>query len=1307
MRQTQQFGRKYPTPAAFAYKRFIKPKIPQVQRRIVRPVQEFGKKYPTPMSYIRPKVQEYLKPTPQVRAVDLLREAPDAASRTVGPKMIQRGAIQPFARGVASVVQEATGGKEFTPETTLEKQLLGEKRLGGKPIKIVPTRRYAEEELELKPGKLGKWAIPAGIAMAGMDIVPVGFGKGNIAKQIAKTKNIGKIFKVLKRTNIANEAIPTISKKLASITDVKKVTQAISKAEEMMPKITQAAKGARKAQKSLVLQGRGVGKVTISVRRFEYGKARFPSRPQDIFKPKGTYFAYHPSKGITPELPRGAKSVRLSDIKFENPLTLPFENWKKNLSTQFGGLKGKELTNALRKRGYDGIVTTMPDGLPHEIVSLGKKATQKAKGIVSKQIRITSKSIKGKVPISYPNVAVRITQSGKKVPAIRRGSGVSAEKAFETHAFKDANIGKTDNILSAVTNADNIKESQIGAKGIGPLTKRYFDFSASVSKKIQWADQQKQQIGRIFKNTSSKSRQTIAEILNGKNVGTSEEKAIATQLRTVLDDLINKANVTRKAMGKDPVPYRKDYFSHMRKTGFWNELLGDTKTQISEQLDFIIPNTKKNPFAERRLASEMANREKNPLKVFDRYIDAISSDIYTTPEIEKWKVVNEVLKGRGMTKTSGFIDRWIRENVVGKPAQLDISLGLDSKVAQNVMKRITRARNLSVLGFNIPWSLVTQPASMMVTLAKTMTSSKGALRWFNPATRAQIEKLPTMVRKTYKGVGTTLGGDVDRASRSLYRSKLDKVNDVLAMMSNSIERHVTGMSIAAGYDRAAAKGIKGKDAARFAQYIGETTQSMYDAISRPLSLNSKAVRTAFPFQTFSHEVFRYAKTLAGKSGGIPLDARTRLGQAVALVTGMYLYSEYISKPILGRAIGSVGTFIPFAGSYVDKKITDLKRIGKEAVGIEDQSTFGTATGRAPIAPLEDIDKIIRAMDALVKHKNINPLRKEMINWGTGFAGVGGGVQINRFIDGLIASETGYQTTKSGNVAFPVEGTLEKTKSMILGPYGTSEGKQYIKDNFPSLSEKQSEIYKSLSGSKDYYSSVMANRQKNKEIEKLKGDDQGGEGGTLPDGTTVRKIGRDFRVFDTPQEADLAVRKEDFKQSGDEYKWVGEDLWTIGESGELNINYGFRNEFEAKSAYDQMQKAKDNNDLDTWFKAAENNVKFMEAQIATLNPENPADRLKISDLEDKIRNTIRDAEKYGGYGGFKKPKKGKKAKLPKYIQGPARSFVTAPVAPRVAKLSTKVGRYLTTAVRKPAVRRPAIRSSVSRKVYRPKIKIRNI
>ena len=83
---------------------------------------------------------------------------------------------------------------------------------------------------------------------------------------------------------------------------------------------------------------------------------------------------------ITPvdSLPDDTAGFLAGEKTFKNPLVIDFgggysdsSNWKRELSNNYGGKKGKALTNAIRKDGYDGILT-MDGGDLSEAVDLYK-----------------------------------------------------------------------------------------------------------------------------------------------------------------------------------------------------------------------------------------------------------------------------------------------------------------------------------------------------------------------------------------------------------------------------------------------------------------------------------------------------------------------------------------------------------------------------------------------------------------------------------------------------------------------------------------------------------------------------------------------------------------------------------------------------------------------------------------------------------------------------------------------------------------------------------------------------------------------
>ena len=88
-------------------------------------------------------------------------------------------------------------------------------------------------------------------------------------------------------------------------------------------------------------------------------------------EPKGDYINFHePSFGTS--LP----NYEYGDITFKNPLVVEYGStghggWKTKLSEQYGGKKGNALTNAIKKDGYDGIITIDKGKEVREIVNIG------------------------------------------------------------------------------------------------------------------------------------------------------------------------------------------------------------------------------------------------------------------------------------------------------------------------------------------------------------------------------------------------------------------------------------------------------------------------------------------------------------------------------------------------------------------------------------------------------------------------------------------------------------------------------------------------------------------------------------------------------------------------------------------------------------------------------------------------------------------------------------------------------------------------------------------------------------------------
>lgn len=203
------------------------------------------------------------------------------------------------------------------------------------------------------------------------------------------------------------------------------------------------------------------------------------------------------------------------------------------------------------------------------------------------------------------------------------------------------------------------------------------------------------------------------ELLGAVKEGIPDGVVRATEsIRNELNTLRDTANIVRKEMGKPQIGFVDDYGPLLQRQSFWNRMQTDAKTTITDNFDFIIPNAKKNPHAIAREGG-IESVETNALETLATYIDNVSNDIFISPQIEKLKVVGQVLRDRGYNRTSQFINDVIRQNIVGQPGFIANLLGLKRGAKRTaVINKIIQARSISALSGNVVWTLFVQPASV-------------------------------------------------------------------------------------------------------------------------------------------------------------------------------------------------------------------------------------------------------------------------------------------------------------------------------------------------------------------------------------------------------------------------------------------------------------------------------------------------------------------------------------------------------------------------------------------------------------------
>ena len=172
-----------------------------------------------------------------------------------------------------------------------------------------------------------------------------------------------------------------------------------------------------------------------------------------------------------------------------------------------------------------------------------------------------------------------------------------------------------------------------------------------------------------------------------------------------------------------------------------------------------------------------------------------------------------------------------------------------------------------------------------------------------------------------------------------------------------------------------------------------------------------------------------------------------------------------------------------------------------------------------------------------------------------------------------------------------------------------------------------------------------------------------------EGKYYTKIDGSVRNFDTPQEAQFAIVKNDFEKSSKNIAFVGDVVFRKSAGGYISTQT--RPQYDASLSYQQMMTAKKANNITDYLKYAEQNYNAMQKQLQDPN----IDPLDKATLESRIATLVGYVQKYSSYGGFKKGSSGRrggsrKAKKPKGFTAPKLAF-KAPKSAKTAKATIKI------------------------------------
>ena len=753
-----------------------------------------------------------------------------------------------------------------------------------------------------------------------------------------------------------------------------------------------------------------------------------------VVEPKAVLGVSTGAKISEPEVLQDSPAFR-KHSEFLQGIQLPAESNIRKIQKQMRVVNGKRLSGKITAKEAN-----------KEIASL------------KKQLRATAKK---------EGIAIRATKSGKVSVALRKAGTFVPIEFSEWKSFKDVKqfFGGGTDITRLIQQMDGSLTAAQRAKipgQAGPLEKfvlfRTRDISIqkigyikeksillrSIIGKVKPGSKTDIAINDVLRAISNEDLKSTATVLAKRSAISNITKDIsivkkAMELRKFYNTILDEQNEVRLMRNQKPIPFRSNYSPEvLRDTTVWERLfLKDTVPQEVQSApdlpDYVRPNK---PFNPRELARTTGirynDRVLSAIELAQNYIVTASKDIFNTSIIQNNKAFIQQLETMGFNDTANALADWNAEAFAGTKISFDKNFKLPAKLEKGI-RFLNRLRNLAVFPFNFSWNIFTQTSSVSLTVLKygAINTTKGFIKWLDPKVRKQtsedyysfIVKSDKQGRVTKQDAQALIGQNV-----RIYRSPLDIAEDVGALVTEQIEKILTGASIQAAKISGQQAGLTGEALKNFASDGGGKTQSMYNDEDKPRILKSLLTKTIAPFQTFAFEFINTAREIAGKTG-LPPDSKAKaLWQIIrfAAVASVFATS---AKRLANREIWSWRRPpVPFAEIWLTPIIDKL---------------LGEYQGSAGLpAPVQVFTKLAQGINDIIETGSWERMRKELTKWGPGVFGVPGGVQISRVVEAMIAYARGGVINRQGEFIFLLDES-DLPQALLNGIWSTEAGKATI------------------------------------------------------------------------------------------------------------------------------------------------------------------------------------------------------------------------------------------------------------------------
>ena len=592
----------------------------------------------------------------------------------------------------------------------------------------------------------------------------------------------------------------------------------------------------------------------------------------------------------------------------------------------------------------------------------------------------------------------------------------------------------------------------------------------------------------------TKADRDTSLLAQGKGGTKDGNPELAKMARAIYDDLLDRMNIELQAVGKDPIPKRENYVTHLAELDVLSDIFGGlnkvqdrrleilqeriqrenpewsadrvkraARRQIGEPTTgieaYINPNSPVFQYAKERLGEFEANP--SIIRSLKAYIPSSLRVIHQTRNVSKINAFSEELPPNARQ----FFLQWNAEQVAGVQAS---TLFKNPTVRRGVnLLRNTIGQN-TILGNLATTAIQLTSFPPVVAMAGMRNTVHGYATNIGNLISGRQGKFAASRTKLLRDLSQDIGlgqsvidesiklfekheGARDRAAKA--RAAMNLGRKMAATLMEASDKFTVGATFEAFYKQGTDQGMSPDKAFEFAEKMTGKTQALYFQEAVPPFLNTFEGRIIGQFGTFSANQWEFFKSDLGKDLGLDpaskKDAQVFMGQFLRFLLAAYL-ADMLSEYLFGRQPYDLKEFIDESVDYAtgDSDFSTWANTATSSISTYVPYLSGVKFDSLP--PVIEFGKDMLNL-TLGKEENKKQAIRKMDNWSFNILLPFGGNQVRKSLEGadtIVDADIPFiqnaAETRSGMTRFEVEGA-DQLRAILFGPWATLEAQKYFKE----------------------------------------------------------------------------------------------------------------------------------------------------------------------------------------------------------------------------------------------------------------------